>query len=278
MDIFYNAEGNFIPPFSMTSAVFAPDDGVEFFREHDGRERIVFPARLEWFLGTGRRTPWPGWHRVENFNPMRCLQEFILIESPEQAMHFANRYGPLWACAGHKWPCRWRGDDFGGHGWANAERLELWLFSACQMSATLEAARRLREGEHVSREGWEAMGWGPPGEPLALAEEGSRVATVVAFMLESLHCHFGLTRQLEPELHAGLGFLGSLWQQTVAVIGGGHSIAICSDCGRLYIRANRAAKRGQRNYCGECAAGSGRQRLWRRSEQRREKAKEGKGT
>ena len=274
--VFINPEGDYSPSIPVVSGVYAPDVDVNLITDADGRVGLLFPASREWvedweYGGLGPSPfPWPGWHTVDQFAPFRALSEFIKVQDAKSARHFAQRYGPLWACALHPFPCLWRGvnapADTGRRcAWVNVEPLDWWLVLAQRIRATLEAATRLRDGEPLQPKDWEGMGWKVPERPFERIEaEALFVTSVVNGELHRYGVTLSLNTQFAPELNAGLGFVPALWQQAVATIGGGRALAICSSCGVPYVRKKRAARRGQHNYCPPCNDAGARQRLSRR--------------
>jgi hypothetical protein len=254
----------------LVSGVYAPDGGVALITDVDGRQGLIFPAHEEWTRGRHYPRSWPGWHRVD-FNASAALREFIALNDAEGARRFAAKYGPLWACAAHPYPCLWRGidPDLDPRGclWVNREPLDWWLSTASKLRSVLIAADRLRHGQHLRPEDWRDMGWMVPEEAFpVLGAEGLFVSSIIDGELERYGVYLGLNARLEPELNAGLGFLPALWQQVVATIAGG-MLAVCSSCAWPYVRTGRAPKRGFRNYCPECNRRGARQLLSRRARQ-----------
>ncbi|MDP9237392.1 MAG: hypothetical protein M3P30_08355 [Chloroflexota bacterium] len=270
-DLFYDAEAKFARPIPVVSGIFVPDGGVSILTDVDGRQGLLFPAKEEWMRGDGlspQDFPWPGWRRVE-LEGARTLRRFIELTTAADAKDFAEKHGPLWACLQHEFPCLWRGhhvprDDGTSCIWVNTEPINWWLTIAQRMRAALESVAKIRDGQIFRDNDWRAMGWTPPEKPYGRAEpQGLLVSALVNGELERYGVIVGLNSRLEPEINAGLGFVPALWQQMVAVIGGGQAIAVCSSCGVPYLREGRAAKRGQRNYCLPCAERGAKQRLSR---------------
>jgi hypothetical protein len=280
-DIVYGADGEPIPAVRLVGGVYAPDGGVALITDVNGRQGLIFPAYEEWTRGPDHPHPWPGWHRVD-FDPSAALREFIALNDVEGARRFAAKYGPLWACAAHPYPCFWKGVDPDLDPrrcrWVPEEPLDWWLAAARMLRSVLVAADRLRNGQRLRPEDWNGMGWKVPEEPFpALEAEALFVASRINGALWDYGVYLGLGirdgAHFEPELNAGLGFLPSLWQQIVATIAGGR-LAVCSSCAWPYIRMGRAAKRGFRNFCPECSRSGARQLLSRRARQSSEQEAE----
>lgn len=238
-----------------------------------GREGITFRAFPVWAQSTSDRptgTPvneWPGWHPVE-FDAQRALASFLQVTDAASVRSFATRYGPLWACTEHDFPCLWRGIPLGVFGstcnWVNAEPVDWWLRVAGMMRGVIAAAHRYKEGESLRPEDWRAMGYLPPDAPYGRGE-GLLISSAVNGELQRYGVHIGLRWDLATlEVNPGLGFVPALWQQLASALAGGRPIALCSACAAPYFRSQRAPKTGQRNYCPTCRAGSAPQRLSRR--------------
>ncbi len=235
-----------------------------------GREGITFRAFPVWAQATRAHptgTPvdeWPGWHRVD-FDAQRALMAFLKVRDAASVRSFATRYGPLWACTRHEFPCLWRGVPRGVFGsqcdWVNGEPIDWWLRAAAMMRSVVAAARRYKAGESLRADDWRAMGYRPPAAPYGRGE-GLLISAVVNGELQRYGVHVGLRWDLAAlEVAPGLGFLPALWQQLAAALAGGRPMAVCSACATPYLRSRRAPKSGQRNYCAECRARSAPQRL-----------------
>lgn len=256
------------------AGVFATDHAPFPEVDSDGRAGMTFRAFPEWARSTSDRplgTPvneWPGWHEVE-FDAQRALEAFLGVTDASSAFAYASRYGPLWACTRHDFPCLWRGIPSGVFGsacdWVNSEPLDWWLGAAKRMRAVAAAAHRYKQGEELRPDDWRAMGYLPPEIPYGRGE-GLLISAAVNGELQRYGVHVGLRWDLATlEVAPGLGFLPALWQQLASAIAGGRPMAICSACGMAYFRRHRAVKQGQRNYCQSCRARSAPQRLSRSS-------------
>jgi hypothetical protein len=269
-ELFYRETGELVPAIPTVSGVYAPDGGrVRLFTDADDRAGLVFPAEPEWVLDRAlpRSFPWPGWHRVDDFDGADALHRFVRLADDRDVLRFALSYGPLWACPEHPAICLWRGlngpDEAGRrHTWVNAEPVDYWLWLAAFLRALLTAAARWWAGERLRDEDWRGMRLDPPqtvpeirwapGGRQERWYEGLVISSMVNGQLQSLGVGLHLSETLQPELNTGLGFLPAIWQQAVAVIGGGRALAVCNACARPYVRLWRAPKTGQRNWCTDC--------------------------
>ena len=176
-------------------------------------------------------------------------------QTAEDVLSFARRYGPLWACTEHRWPCLWPGhgwpDDFGiRHAWVPAEPLDWWLQAARRLRAVLSASLLYWRDQRLDDETWRDLGFLPPPAPVTnRVHEGLFISSAVNAELQRYGVGLHLNHTLALEVNTGLGFLPALWQQVA--VAGGVAIAVCVHCARPYI-PKRAPKRGQRSYCPEC--------------------------
>jgi hypothetical protein len=267
--LIYRENGEPAPSVVGPWGTYAPDDPVVRIHDANGRDALVFPEPLE--RQQRKRLPdaWPGWHLVE-LDFVRAIESFVRIDGLSDVLAFAQRFGPLWACSLHPFPCLSRGlrDDVHGHAWLNPEPLDWWFGMVGALRAVLVAGERTRAGERVRPEDWHALGL-----PTDLLGATSSAEVDRLFLGAAVNVYletFGCTLVLRPGvrafalgLDAGLGFVPGLWQQAASLLAGGRALAVCSGCGNPYLRHQRAAKAGQRNYCSSCASHSARQRLWR---------------
>jgi hypothetical protein len=255
----FTTDGELAAPIPAHAGVYAPSGVVKFGGDDAGRPAwLLFPAETEWF-GQGtvmqERMPWPGWTSVP-FQAAQALDRFAHIDDSISAQQFAQTYGPLWICARHRFPCLWRAvngpDEYRvRHAWSPAESVSDWLFVADHLRKTLLAAGRLLRPEQIPDDDWRALGFGAR-RPSDQIEARFLLTTLINSYLQKYKVGLHLNDRLELELATGLGFLPALWQQVALAIAGGNSLAVCSNCGQPYLRAQRAPKTGQRNYCGNC--------------------------
>lgn len=263
----------------MACGVYAPKGEVKIIADCEGRLALLFPAEREWFdydlLTEGRSQPWPGWGAVD-FDPHRALRHFVGVRDARSARDFAQRYGPLWACTRHRFPCLWRGANLpvgpSGYGppcrWENMEPFDWWLGAAEHIRAVLSAVDRWRNGESLRPQDWQNMGWRVPEKPLGRFGEGLIISATISGYLQEYGVHITVNETLDPIIHAGLGFFPALWQEVVAIAAGAQRLAVCSNCAYPYLARQRAPKRGQRNYCPNCK--QARKRSWRLSRRKKE--------
>jgi len=265
--IAFDEQGNPARPVPVTSGIYA-SSGVLLFEETGGRLWLQFPAETSWIYGNGvvcQDMPWPGWGRVD-FRTYIAVRDFARVIDAESALRYAQQNGPLWSCTRHSFQpvapglhvgmCQWSGahipDSKGSRCfWSGYEPLDWWLHMALVFRTTLEVATRLRDDEVGSAGQWRVLGI-PGAEALAVSGQKGCFALVVGSWLERHPVSLSLDTELRLEMQAGLGFLPPLWHLVAAMIAGGPALALCSSCGRVYMRSGRAAKRGQRNFCPDC--------------------------
>jgi hypothetical protein len=271
--LLHHHNGEWVPPLPTVDGVYAPDSPVRLIQDRQGRQGLDFPVHEEWIgdepLLAVPLNKWPGWH-VVNLDVVGALEKFVQIDSGQDAAGFAQKHGPLWACVRHPFPCLWRAGQ-PGHRWVNAEPLDWWLRMARQLRGVLVAGERLRDGQRLRAEDWHALGRPASRSTVARLSKWTErffVASAISSHLEASGATFivrpGSERGFALELNTGLGFVPALWQETAGLLAGGRAIAVCSNCSRPYVRHQRAAKAGQRNYCGSCGR-SARQKLWRQA-------------
>lgn len=278
--VLFGVEGGPVPPILAEGGVFARNGGAYPVRDEQGRViEIAFPAQPEWHHDSLERPPsgqpWPGWHSVA-MNPVETLRSFANVNDWTSALAFASEYGPLWECENHPYPCLWLGSslpDVNGRSckWRVFETLDAWLEHADAVSGVLMAIATVRQDETLSRKQWSGLGfrtrtlrdiW-PSAHPRQVDKAG--IAATINDRLQRYNMRLSITNDLEPALWAGTGFIFQVWMQLAAVAAGGVAIAVCSACSRPYVRSQRAARRGQRNYCPKCNEAGARQRLSSRS-------------
>lgn len=286
-DALYGADGDLIPPTFGGGGVYAPGIPPQVAFDPPSVGWIVFPASPEWAQDSlqqaPRPQPWPTW-QVVDFRPVQALQQFMQIRDAPAALGFAARYGPLFTCHVHEFPCIWPGTSLsspwvrGGCAWRTFEPLHDWLAHATSVQTAVALIHKVRSGEPLQARELAALNpmarqQGPhilrslttnfPGsQPLVLSMHA--LSAFVTGRLQMYRVTYTLNHEFRPELWGGVGFLPKLWLQVAAVAAGGVAIAICSVCATPYTRTERATRRGQRNYCQPCNASGARQRMSRR--------------
>ena len=285
--VLYDESGNLAGPIPLRSGVgVSATAGATLFEESGGRLWLYFPVETEWIAGNGlvsEQMPWPGWREVD-VHASDAVREFQSVTDAASALHFARRYGPLWACPSHSFRsvnpdapglqsmlCLWSGahiPDVKGNRciWNGYEPLDWWLLVARALRTSLNIAARLRDEKGATAGQWEALGYPKSvgAEKFSLPGQASLLVLMVNSWIAGCHVDICLDSSLTLVLEGGPGFLPYIWPQAAAMIAGGRALALCSSCGVIYARSGRAAKRGQRNYCPACGPHA-RKRLWKRA-------------
>jgi hypothetical protein len=236
------------------------------------------------------------------------LDAFVKIESADDVLDFAQRYGVLCLCehrlpASHtdnclpeivnlsQWVSRSKGQCY-------SEPIEPWLVFAKAARSTLKLAVDLFDGIHGSADDWSAS-------LLAIVPNASSdlldflsdvpkqypprqlLAGIVYLWLEHGDARIAVNWDRdEPVLELTTSSratptFGVLAHQLALAITRSNQIAGCTGCGVLYLREGRRPQKGRRNYCNECRdspiPGNDRQRALRsRQSSKKRKAKGGR--
>jgi len=225
-----------------------------------------------------------GWQQVEA--PADFLDRFVAIERAEQALDFAQRYGPLFLCSEHfeLSGCLWRpsADESpqihmqvrglvrllrgphhppSPHGcrWDRMEPVVDWLTLARQVRATLHIASLCRTGRPLPPTVWRDFDpWGligntPPAERIGLVVLMS--ALINSYLTEEPGGpRVEMTEDLRLTVNPGLGALRAVWLLAAQAISRERAIFVCAGCGKLHTRPvdTRVPKTGERSYCPQC--------------------------
>jgi len=222
-------------------------------------------------------------------NPDGMLDAFVRIETAEDVLRFATRWGPLDICA-HGLPSSHRtfqhsALEFGepeptlGECWtdglwqSNKEDLEFYLLYSRAARAILNLAAAAHQGALGEHEDWIASGL-----PFYTREWMAEQVKVPGhlghgrFLISTLVSEWmrigGIQPVLfwysgEPEFQMSAETFGILGLQLMNAVTRAHGFAICSGCGRPYIRTGRRPQAGRRNYCPTCGSSA-----WLRDAQR----------
>jgi hypothetical protein len=218
-----------------------------------------------------------GWDYVGDTDGL--LDGFVRLDSPESALRFAQRWGPLWLCGVHGQSLRpyhsltreelfTQADPNDEHAcyWHPREPVAGWLHYARRMAAVMEALALVRQDppQPVPRRLWSALdvnAWfidhakGIP-DRARFAEGMVHVAIETAIGAQ-LAARLRLGWGFRLELDAGFGFLPATWLLLAQLACRVRAIYVCSNCGHVYARAARlrAPKPGQQNFCDDCRQG-----------------------
>ncbi len=240
-----------------TSGVFPPAS-VEL----DG-ERIRFEQETPWWERQG--SPTKG-----------MLDAFVRIDSPEDVVRFARKWGVLSICehnlpSSHSvfpWPAKWSPpetctslrDSIGA--WEPVER---WLHFSSRARSVLSLAAAIHLGERGEDALWEEAAEGTfllssPNGPAIWHKQiqtlqGARDA-ISDIVWEWLR--LGGTQPAMKWDESGPHFVlwastfGNLAIQLMQTVTRSNGIALCSACGLPYAREGRRVQTGWRNYCPAC--------------------------
>ncbi|MEW6143366.1 MAG: hypothetical protein AB1597_09500 [Chloroflexota bacterium] len=198
----------------------------------------------------------------ERVDDTGALDAFVRIKTDDDILRFARRYGPLGLCK-HGLPPMHRGS---------------WYRDVIQDGELVEV---IRMDEWEPRLGGSERGWCPPvsPEPIKKWLEYSSLAlsylTLAAsfkrdkvelkgigkfFLRDGINEWLGdagIKLELtwdsqEPTLTlTGGGIFGALGVQLLTAVTA-NTLAVCSGCGKPYLRGVRKPKPGQRNFCSNC--------------------------
>jgi hypothetical protein len=224
-----------------------------------------------------------GWQQVQNTQGL--VEQFVRVRTAEQAVTFAENWGPLWALA---WD-RSSGSDFLSfypkvgrlEDWRACEPVAWWEACAAEARAALHIIAALKQDPpqnaalddiehlwywadtkrypHLSL--WRDWALESKLLPQRLIEPEKAQFLLVA----SIHRHilhdpaasrlwltWDSTRlQIEP----GSGFIRAVWQMIAQLASRSRAVYQCADCGEACVLPQGARKRpsGRRNYCAACA-------------------------
>lgn len=211
-----------------------------------------------------------------------ALDAFVRLKRPEDVLRFARRYGPLGLCK-HGLPPMHRGS---------------WYRDVIKDGELVEV---IHTGEWEPRLGGSERGWCPPVSPepikkwLVLSELALSHVNLAAslktgtirelkgfaklFLMDRVNEWLGdagVRLELNWDKHepvltlTGGGAFGALGVQLLTAVTA-NTLAVCSGCGKPYLRMTRRPKAGQRNFCGTCVSNGIPNRLRQRDLQKRRK-------
>jgi hypothetical protein len=193
--------------------------------------------------------------------PHDLLLRFTRILTAEEALAFARRFGVLRLHERRDGP-------------VCCEPVAMWLQLARQARALLNAASALHRGETPTIDDWRVIyeaaapsdvPWRAATRPPAPEEARPLLGIVMqewlqTFDVRPVFAWWGRDPQIVFQRDLPTTLVMSLVMAVVRAEG----LAICSACGRPYLRRGRQAKRGQSNYCSGC----GRRAAWRQAARR----------
>ena len=166
------------------------------------------------------------------------------------------------------------------------EPVQGWLTLAQLATSTVSVAAAVHQNSQEEPEGWEILwrmlrtyayavadaGWYE--KPPFTQEEGRRlVGASVGWWLDIAGVRpIFWWDALGAHVEFWGGTFGALGLQLVRAVGRAGAISVCSACGATYVRPNRRAQKGRRNYCPSCGDKAGnrlRQDVYRSKRKRR---------
>jgi hypothetical protein len=270
-----------------TSQAFVPP-GVEL----QGDYVVWWPYDVErdylewWGYDAGSANPYG-----RETSPRGMLDAFVQMKTPDAALRFARRYGPLALCE-HGLPTthNWTPERQGCYpvGWEQGvcrEPLERWLYYVDQARALVAIAAALQRDEKELEEAWQVLLKRYEGDDVALtlavrqkaSLEGRRslLGGLVNEWLVLANARLSVTwdaTKAKWELMMRGTTFGLLAMQLMFAIAGQHRLAICDGCQRPYLREGRVPQSGRRNFCPDCGP-----TVAARLRQRERRARPGKG-
>lgn len=186
-----------------------------------------------------------------------ALDAFVRIKKPNDVLSFARRYGPLGLCEHGKPP--WHKGEDGERRWCppyevNAdlrwgrESLSRWYDYVDAANTLLSAAAE-----------WKIN----PEKELGAGLHKWSLKTFVGVWLADAGIRLDLVRldTGNPSFtFSGSGVFGAIGLQLLQAITA-NNLAVCSGCGKPYLREGRKPQTGRRNYCPECSRIAGRFRM-----------------
>ena len=201
------------------------------------------------------------------------LDAFVRIRTGRDVVGFANRYGVLHLCAAHDLPKshnarRWSRLTDVCESKREAEPIAVWLQFAEEARAILRVAAAIQAGHDAAIGDLQRI-W-PAGAELiplqAFAENGLTGGHDALFLtaaaerwvdLGGVRPHL-VFRDGHPFLALDgsdmgtVSIFGALAMQMLTAVTRSHGVVACSGCGEVYVRTNRKAQQGRRNYCPTC--------------------------
>lgn len=215
-----------------------------------------------------------------------ALDAFVAIEDSVGVLRFAKRYGILGLC-GHGLPathhrgpgwCPPCGAAITADGWNTSalwEPIERWLLYVRQMAAVVRLASALCLGELGTDTDWATVSEGRPTPRRDPRERRHVLAAVVNGLVHLAGVRPELEWGRESERASlrliGGGTFGALATQLMLAASQAHGIAVCSGCGRFYLRRVRAPQRGRGNFCANCVSTGVPAKLRKRNQRTRQR-------
>jgi len=229
----------------------------------------------------GDRLYW-SWYDPENVstglgpvevNPKGMLDAFVRIEDSRDVRRFAGRYGVLEICR-HGLPASHNRPYASGEatypsadidwcyplGWERRRRpwepIGRWFHFRRQATALIKIGAAVRQGRRPDASDWAALYEGlyaaPPHHDLPLEAHRALLQSWINFWLSWGGVRPTLDwRKPQPDFYVGGGTFGILALQLMLAVSGGHTLALCTGCGKPY-RRRREPQAGRRNYCPNC--------------------------
>jgi hypothetical protein len=193
--------------------------------------------------------------------PADLLLRFTRISTPEDVLGFARKFGVLRLAEKRNGRfCR--------------ERLDLWLHLARQGRALLNIASAVHQDRSPALDDWRSLYEGTDRSLVQWLEEKRRPSPEFAQFLLSMVVNGWLTMcdarpmfqwlRDGPRITFDCHLRSALAMGLLVAVTRTEGVAVCSTCGRPYLRCRRP-KRGQHNYCPDC----GKRGAWRSAARRR---------
>jgi len=168
-----------------------------------------------------------------------ALDAFVRIKNSDDILRFARLYGPLGLCEHGKPP--WHRSEDGQRHWCPPHEVNA---ARTMLSAAAE---------------WKIN----PDKELGAGLHRSSLKTFVGVWLADAGIRLDLVKldQGNPAFtFSGSGVFGAIGLQLLQAITA-NNLAVCSGCGKPYLREGRKPQAGRRNYCHECSKVAGRFRM-----------------
>jgi hypothetical protein len=255
-----------------TSGIWRPT-GVRL-KEENGQLSLVYELahepRPDYYLPI---QDW-GWAHVEDADGL--LDAFIKVRSPDDALQFAQQWGPLFSCSAHEqqvwlqhhlltreqlyhegitygWPRRYQGARPPCM-WTPNEPVSVWLNEAARARDVFRAICLVRQEppQPIPPELWWAIDVNPEEIELLCHVNAERPDSdphkienfeqlwtnfhLLDTLHNALHAEVRITEELRLEVDPGLGFIAAVWLLIAQAASRVRALYFCSGCGEPYAR------------------------------------------
>jgi len=252
-----------IPPF--VEVISLPDS----FGEE--QPYVIYPVPSTWIHPYPYTSAFPpphlelgqnGWNRKSKNEGV--LDDFIKLANAKshEVKHFVEKWGPMWHCTEHLW-CICQSSVQERHcSWSVEEPISLFTSRARQVQTVLDVVSSLKNGDIAAPEKISKLYYRfDLSKTENLHDPKVQWEKVERLIFQWLNVLPGgptieLSRtstEHQMIIRPGNGFLRHVWFQVAQAISGTGKLYTCSGCANAYIRRRKKPKRGNNNYCPDCA-------------------------